>query len=218
MVFRSFERRLEDLVTGAVGRLFGGGLRPVELGHRIIRSMNDSRSVGVKGQTVVANEFDVEVSVDDHDRFAEIRDSLIRELCDAAREHARDEGWRFMGPVQVSLEASENLRVGQINVTARMKEGDGANGVLHLADGQQVVLGAYRLTLGRLATCTVSFDDTNVSREHAEIRPDGNGYVLIDMASTNGTSVNGELVTQRRLVDGDRIALGASTQFEFRAG
>lgn len=205
-------------MTGAVGRLFGGGLRPVELGHRIIRSMNDSRSVGVKGQTVVANEFDVEVSVDDHDRFAEIRDSLIRELCDAAREHARDEGWRFMGPVQVSLEASENLRVGQINVTARMKEGDGANGVLHLADGQQVVLGAYRLTLGRLATCTVSFDDTNVSREHAEIRPDGNGYVLIDMASTNGTSVNGELVTQRRLVDGDRIALGASTQFEFRAG
>lgn len=218
MVFRSFERRLEDLVTGAVGRLFGGGLRPVEIGHRIIRSMNDSRSVGVKGQTVVPNEFEVGLADEDHERFADIRDSLIRELCDAAREHARDEGWRFMGPVQVTLEPSDQLRAGQISVTARMREGDGASGVLHLSDGQQVVLGAYRLTLGRLATCSVSFDDTNVSREHAEIRPDGNGYVLIDMASTNGTSVNGELVTQRRLVDGDQVALGSNTRFEFRAG
>jgi pSer/pThr/pTyr-binding forkhead associated (FHA) protein len=64
----------------------------------------------------------------------------------------------------------------------------------------------------------VSFDDTNVSREHAEIRPDGNGYLLIDMASTNGTSVNGELITQRRLADGDVVSLGATSRFEFRAG
>jgi hypothetical protein len=205
-------------VNGAVGRLFGGGVRPVEIGHRIVREMGDSRSVGVKGQPVVANEFDVALAEDDHARFAEIRDSLIRELCDAAREHAREEGWRFMGPVQVTITSSPGMRSGQINVTARMKEGDGATGVLHLSDGQQVVLGAYRLTLGRLATCTVSFDDTNVSREHAEIRPDGNGYLLIDMASTNGTSVNGELITQRRLADGDVVSLGATSRFEFRAG
>jgi pSer/pThr/pTyr-binding forkhead associated (FHA) protein len=99
-----------------------------------------------------------------------------------------------------------------------MKEADGGAGVLHLANGQQVVLGAYRLTLGRLPECTITFDDTNVSREHAEIRPDGDGFVIADLGSTNGTTVNGAAISQRRLDDGDVIALSSTTSFEFRAG
>ena len=180
--------------------------------------MADSRSVGVKGQTVVANHFDVELAEDDLARFAEVEESLVRELCDATRQIARDEGWQFMGPVQIGLTASASVRAGQMVVRGRMKEADGAVGVLHLGDGQQVVLGAYRLVLGRLPECTVTFDDTNVSREHAEIRPDGDGFMLVDLASTNGTTVNGVAVAQRRLVDGDVVALGARTMFEFRAG
>jgi pSer/pThr/pTyr-binding forkhead associated (FHA) protein len=99
-----------------------------------------------------------------------------------------------------------------------MKEVDGATGVLHLSNGQQVVLGEYRLTLGRLPECTITFDDTNVSREHAEICPDDDGFVLTDLGSTNGTTVNGVAITSRRLDDGDIVSLGATTSFEFRAG
>lgn len=99
-----------------------------------------------------------------------------------------------------------------------MKEADGATGVLHLSNGQQVVLGEYRLTFGRLPECTITFDDTNVSREHAEICPDDDGFVLTDLGSTNGTTVNGVAITSRRLDDGDIVSLGATTSFEFRAG
>ncbi|MDG1876039.1 MAG: DUF3662 and FHA domain-containing protein [Acidimicrobiales bacterium] len=212
------ERRLERFVEGAVGRFFRGGVRPVEIGHRIAREMADSRSVGVRGQSVVANVFEVVLATSDLERFAEVEDSLVRELSDAARETARDEGWEFMGPVGITFSGTDSLRGGQITVHARMKESDGASGVLHLGSGQQVVLGEFRVTLGRLSECTVTFDDTNVSREHAEIRPDGDGFVLTDLGSTNGTAVNDEGVTQRRLENGDRIVFGGTTSIEFRAG
>jgi len=215
---RSVERRLERFVDGAVGRFFRGGVRPVEIGHRLSREMADSRSVGVKGQPVVANHFLVELAEVDLDRFADVEESLVRELCDSVRQTARDEGWQFMGPVRVVLSSSSAVRAGQLQVEARMKEADGGAGVLHLANGQQVVLGAYRLTLGRLPECTITFDDTNVSREHAEIRPDGDGFVIADLGSTNGTTVNGVAISQRRLDDGDVIALSSTTSFEFRAG
>ena len=77
---RSVERRLERLVDGAVGRFFRGGVRPVEIGHRLVREMADSRSVGVKGQSVVANHFEVQLSETDLARFADVEESLVRAL------------------------------------------------------------------------------------------------------------------------------------------
>ena len=218
MGLRSIERRLERFVEDSVGRFFRGGVRPVEISHRVTREMTDSRSVGVRGQPVVANHFSVSLASVDLARFADVQESLVRELCDAARETARDEGWVFMGPVQIELTADPALRGGGLSVVARMKEADGGVGVLHLVNGHQVVLGEFVLTLGRLSECTITFDDSNVSREHASIQPDGTGFVLCDLGSTNGTLVIDVSVARHRLDDGDRICLGGTTFFEFRAG
>ncbi len=217
MALKSVELRLERLIEGTVGRLFSGGVRPIEISRKIGRAMADSRSVGVKGQPVVANHFVVSLSATDLERFAEIRDTLVSDLSEAARETAKEEGWTFMGPVEIVLEEGPGLRAGTVRVGARMKEADGATGVLHLPNGQQLVLGEFLLTMGRLPECTVSFDDPNISRVHAEIRPDGKGFVLNDVGSTNGTTVNGVRISSHRLVDGDRITIGA-TDIEFRSG
>ena len=56
----------------------------------------------------------------------------------------------------------------------------------------------------------VQLDDPNVSRYHAEIRPAGEGYVVADLGSTNGTKVNGVEVTERPLRDGDEVVVGAT--------
>jgi hypothetical protein len=93
MGIRGFERRLERLVEGAFSRAFKSGLRPVELGRRLVREMDDNRSVGVRGGTVVPNAFTVLLSASDLEQFEGVQDSLARELGDAAREHARDEGY-----------------------------------------------------------------------------------------------------------------------------
>ncbi len=217
MGIRAVEVRLERLIEGTVGRLFSGGVRPIEISRKIGHAMGDSRSVGVKGQPVVANHFTVLLSATDLQRFADIHDTLVRDLSDAARETARDEGWSFMGPVHVEIVEGQNLRSGIVRVEARMKEADGTTGILLLPNGQQVVLGEYLVTMGRLPECTISFDDPNISRVHAEIRPDGGGFIISDAGSTNGTKVNGAGISSHRLADGDRITIGA-TVVEFRAG
>src|SRR5690606_28509760 len=104
MGLQAFERRLERMVEGVFARAFRSGLRPVELGRRLVRVMDSQRSVGVSGRPVVPNAFTIYLSPDDHEQFADISDTLVRELCDAAREHARDEGYTFMGPITVDLE------------------------------------------------------------------------------------------------------------------
>ena len=210
MVLRGFERRLERMVEGTFARVFRSGLRPVELGRRLVREIDDNRSVDVRGRTVVPNDFTVNVSEEDFDRFAEIHDSLCRELADAAREHARDEGYSFMGPIAVELLAHPKLRTGAFSIDARMKEGVGGAGAgsLILPDGRRIRLSGQTVRIGRLPECEITINDPNVSRTHAEIRPHGDGFVVVDLGSTNGSKVNGMRVTERVLVDGDEIGFG----------
>jgi two-component system NtrC family sensor kinase len=63
-------------------------------------------------------------------------------------------------------------------------------------------------TLGRDGTNRIQVGDSEVSRRHAEVRQDAEGYLLVDLASSNGTFVNGERATERRLASGDRVQLG----------
>jgi signal transduction histidine kinase len=63
-------------------------------------------------------------------------------------------------------------------------------------------------TIGRDSTSRVQLSDSEVSRRHAEIRKDEQGYLLVDLASSNGTFLNGEQVSERRLANGDRVQLG----------
>lgn len=83
-------------------------------------------------------------------------------------------------------------------------------GRLQLPSGERVTVGHRVVTLGRLPECTVTLNDPNVSRRHAEIRP-GSELRIVDLGSTNGTKVNGlRIEGERVLVDGDIISLGSS--------
>ncbi len=218
MGLRNFEKRLEKMVEGAFARVFRSGLRPIEVGRRLTREMDDSRSIGVRGNTVVANDFTVNLSRQDADEFAEVGDSMRRNLADLAREHARDEGYDFMGPIAVTFEVDPKMRVGAFSVTARLREGDGGAGAgsLVLPNGDRFVLGETVVTIGRIPDSVITLEDPNVSRNHAEIRPSGGAFVLADLGSTNGTKINGVKVGERLLQDGDEMTFG-STTFRFEA-
>jgi hypothetical protein len=215
---KGFERRLERMVEGVFARAFRSGLRPVELGRRLVREMDDNRSVDVRGRTVVPNHFVVELSGTDLEQFAEIHDTLTRELADAAREHARDEGYSFLGPIAVDLVAEPGMHTGAFQIVGRMKEGEGGAGAgsLVLPTGERVPLGETVLGIGRMPECNIVLSDPNVSRNHAEIRPRGTGYVVVDLGSTNGTRVNGVRVGEHELHDGDELTFG-NTRIRFEA-
>jgi diguanylate cyclase (GGDEF)-like protein len=67
---------------------------------------------------------------------------------------------------------------------------------------------AQEVELGRDAACAVRLPSDDVSRRHARIAVDGEGHLLVDLASTNGTWVNGRRVEVHRLRAGDRLRLG----------
>lgn len=205
-------------MEGGFGRLFRSGLKPVELGRRLTREMDDARTLDVRGRTVVPNHFTVEVSNTDHENLAEIASTLERELAEAAREHARDEGYSFMGPVQVELTIADGLRTGAFALTARMRQGEGGAGAgsLVLPTGDRVPLGEETITVGRLPESTIVLADPNVSRQHAEIRARGTSFVVIDLGSTNGTRINGTRINEQELADGDEVAFG-NTRMRFEA-
>jgi hypothetical protein len=64
--------------------------------------------------------------------------------------------------------------------------------------------------LGRSRRCDIVLADPNVSRQHVEIRRQGDGFMLRDLGSTNGTRLNRRDVKQAVLQHGDRIELGAT--------
>jgi len=73
------------------------------------------------------------------------------------------------------------------------------------------------VTIGRRPEHDVVLDDPKVSRDHAEIRLQVGASRLVDLGSTNGTSVNGDRVTELDLAPGDVVTFGNSSfRFELR--
>jgi hypothetical protein len=213
MGLKGFERRLERLVEGVFARAFKSSLRPVELGRRLIREMDDQRTVNVQGNVAAPNHFTITLGPEDHAQFAEIEESLLRALSEEARTHAREESYVFMGPVEVVLKKDDDLGIGSFGLSARFKEGAGgtSGGSVVLDDDRRMPLGNQALTIGRATDAAIRISDTSVSRRHAEIRPSSDGWTVVDLGSTNGTRVNGVPVTERRQADGDTITVGDAT-------
>src|SRR5215213_3995477 len=85
-----------------------------------------------------------------------------------------------------------------------------------LTDGREYAVGDRPLTLGLDASSNVVVSGHDVSRQHAEIRADPQGYVLVDL-SVNGTYVNGERIGKTHpLARADVIRIG-NDEFRFYA-
>jgi hypothetical protein len=86
-----------------------------------------------------------------------------------------------------------------------------AHTALLLMGGKRLVVGPAGVTLGRSRQSDVMVDDANVSREHAEIRPRGDSWVLADLNSTNGSRLNGRRLDHPEVLKpGDEIELGTT--------
>ena len=71
------------------------------------------------------------------------------------------------------------------------------------------------LVLGRALSSDLPVLDPTVSRRHAEMTVESSGITLRDLASSNGTFVNGNRITTARVVAGDRLIFG-KVLFELR--
>lgn len=95
------------------------------------------------------------------------------------------------------------------NAILLMLEGDSSKKNWEL--GQETTL------LGRGDDCDVVINDRQVSRHHAKIIKDDDGYFLVDLNSKNGTFLNGEQLPgeTRPLQDGDQLGIALSCRMVF---
>lgn len=103
-----------------------------------------------------------------------------------------------LSPAAVHLSDPNELRV----EAARLIVTSGRNVVA------EVVLNRPRMVLGRDDSCDISLDSRYVSRFQNLFMETPDGWVLIDLSSTNGCFVNGRRIREHRLRDGDLIAVG----------
>ena len=240
-VLQRFEHRLEGMVEGAFARAFKSELQPVEIASAVQREMDDRAAIVAQGRTLVPNDFVVELAEPDYERLQVYADSLGIELATLAREHAREQGYSFVGPVRMRFEGVPDLTTGTFRIRSGVIRGttveDGeirrpASDLPHPAGGfagspRLLVSGpepgsdgntqrTYELTapltiLGRGTDCDLRLVDPGVSRHHAELRIEDGEVVLVDLGSTNGTFVNGQPVRRVTLTDGTRVTLGRTT-------
>ncbi len=79
---------------------------------------------------------------------------------------------------------------------------DGSSRTYVVKDGSNII--------GRATDADFRLPDTGVSRQHAEITWNGQDAVLVDLQSTNGTTVNDTPIENWLLADGDVITIGHS--------
>jgi len=243
-VLRSIESKLESLFEGVFGRAFRSNVQPVELARKLVKEMDDHRSVSVS-RVYVPNEYTVYLSPADRDQFADYEDALRDELADYLTEHARRERYVLLTTPVVKLETDEDLDVGEFGIATRLVRGPkpppgapptaaaaGATmvykappveevaedeleeepdtGAVITVEGEDHPLPRHPVVLGRSKDCDIRISDPNVSRRHAEIRPDGVGWTIVDLDSTNGIEVDGKRVKELALMNGVHFMIGTT--------
>jgi pSer/pThr/pTyr-binding forkhead associated (FHA) protein len=90
----------------------------------------------------------------------------------------------------------------------------GARIVWQRADGERLEfpLEGDTVVVGRDDEVGVCIDEPLVSRQHARLERRGESWALVDLGSTNGTRVNGDVVARERVLeDGDELRFARAT-------
>jgi len=225
-IFARFEKKVEGAVSGAFARAFKGDVQPVEIAARLQRELDAEAKLLSRDKRLVPNEFKVGLSQHDHDKLAPYATTLNAELATALRNHARETGYVFNGPVKVVFELDSSLPTGRFTVDSEAVAGISPSSgrasetsinraplVLEV-NGTRHPLQPPGLVIGRGTEADLRINDPGISRRHAQIRVNAAGpqvqIDIVDLGSTNGIVVNGHRVQQAALQEGSRIEIGST--------
>jgi FhaA, N-terminal domain/FHA domain len=122
-LLRAIEARIEGLFEGVFGRAFRTHVQPIELARKLVKEMDDHRSVSVS-RVYVPNEFTIYLSPQDRRQFSGYEGSLVGELQEYLAEHARREQYALLTPPRVLVTTDDDLAVGEFGIATRLVPGE----------------------------------------------------------------------------------------------
>jgi Protein of unknown function (DUF3662)/FHA domain len=120
---RTIEARIEGLFEGIFGRAFRTHVQPIELARKLVKEMDDHRSVSVS-RVYVPNEYTIYLSPQDRRQFSGYEGSLVGELQEYLAEHARRERYALLTPPRVLVTTDSDLAVGEFGIATRLVAGE----------------------------------------------------------------------------------------------
>ena len=214
---RELERRLERLVDGLSATVFRGRMHPVDLANRLLRALDLNAFEGPAGPTI-PNAITVGVNPSELDPDLDLA-ALAAELGTAVADLAADRGWRLSGPIAATVEADPAVAMGSIGFAGTHEPGELTPWaqLIDATGGRVLLLTNNRMVLGRAEDCDVVLPEAEVSRRHALVVRANGGVWVHDLASANGTAINGRRLGEHAapLHAGDQLTLGPAT-FSFR--
>ncbi len=104
-----FERIMERVVEGSVGRVFRSQVQPAEIGRRLEQAMEARPLVSVNG-TIVPNDYRVHLNPEDAASFQPMQQGLCESFAQWLEVIGGERGYRFMGPISVALMSDPECR------------------------------------------------------------------------------------------------------------
>ena len=239
-VLRNLEAKLEGLVEGAFSRAFRSQVQPVELARKLAKEMEDAKSVSLSRTYVpnqfwvyLSPEDRAQFETYEDGLKKELSDYLLEHarthgLALLTRPTVELETDDRLSLGEFGIQA-KLVRPAEADAEAEAVEGDfghtmvysttGArrvesprkdSRVLLVSDDKRTVVTGDPFVIGRSRECDLVLDDPNVSRRHAELRHEDEGWAVRDLGSTNGIKLNGHRSRGGRLSPGDEITLGLS--------
>ncbi len=211
-------------------------LLPKDLTQRITRQLLEDK-IPSAAATFVPNWITVWLHQSDHAALEGALPSVCDDLLDYLTDWVAEQRLTLTGPLHVHFRPSPSLRKGQVEIVASRVPAETVSEILsgqatdplvtHCTERPEPLARLSLLNgehagrewevwhpitvIGRSEVAHVMLADTKVSRVHARLSQEEDGWWLEDIHSRNGTEVNGERLTPgipRHVHDGDEILIG----------
>lgn len=219
------EARLQAFIEGSAQILLWSSRQSL-LAAKLVEALRNSILEQADGSLLAPASFTLFMSPDDYP-YWETRQDLFDALAAVLQEAARDSGLFFPYPPSIRLAVDPGLMPGDLSVGAETpakkvgstavlpveqeKKSEGfesrpVNAFL-IYENRNFPLRQAVVNIGRSLDNHLVVSDPRVSRGHAQLRAIRGRFVIFDLNSTGGTSVNGIRISQQTLHPGDVISL-----------
>jgi len=210
-------------------------VQPQELARKLIKEMEDHRVT--KGSVCwVPSRYTVFLCPPDYERFAERLEIIRAQLVRSLAKRVKSRKYRTQDQPAVDIVVDPDLHLGYFGILAHetsepvpLRSSPGTTAVLTRTEAEELGLAQQviviksdgreqrfvksRVLIGRSREADFRLDGPEVSRKHALVFWSDGEIVIKDLESTNGTMVNGRLVSSVTLHPGDVVTIGEHRLF-----